>query len=117
MPQSALGVFLYISAGLFFLCILAATVVALLVKPGQLRPETPTTRAQRQRVEALNAQRGRTMALGLAASSWGFALGMLVSTLAKRRLPAEEVEQLVPRSESGPNMPYLDSSSQDSNSD
>ena len=102
MPQSALSIAIYSFVGFFLVVIAGVTVLALFGKSGQERPETPEGRARREKIDAWQARRNRTMAVRLAGASWGFALGVLVSTLVKRRLPADEVRQLIPPFEGGP---------------
>lgn len=103
MSQSALSIAIYSFVGFFLVVIAGVTLLALLRNSGRGRPETPEGRARREKLNAWQVARSRTMALRLAGSSWGFALGVLVSTLAKRRLPAEEMQQLIPPFEGGTN--------------
>jgi hypothetical protein len=96
MSESAASLFVYSMVGFAVAVFIGAMVIALFSKADQQREDTAERRARRARIEAWTARRGGTMAMRLVGSSWGFALGVLASTLLKRRVPGKELRRLIP---------------------
>lgn len=69
MSQSTLSIAIYSFVGFFLVVIAGVTLLALLLKSDWGRPETPEGRARREKLNAWQAARSRTMALRLAGSS------------------------------------------------
>lgn len=105
--MTLIEVWIYTLAGIFTLLMAFVTILAVLGKGtgAAQRQDTPEMTALRARLDAWSNQRSREMALRMAGTSWGFALGVMVAALTKRRRSSEELSHVVPTSGDGPHQP------------